>query len=260
MDKATDTTQAPQTGATYEYGSLAVQDANGTVSAATASESGVSWLDSAALAECRRLTAENAALAGRNAELRAALDEQGDELARVRREAASVPTELDGGRLLIVADSVASDADGLRTIECYGRFFVREDESTVPDPYYYIKLPVDADGVPIRPGDTVAWRDGTRHTVTAVATDTFTWEELGVQHMSVPAHLWRHVNPRTLEDVLHEFGGRLTADQVREIVELTPCCTLEPSGGSEYEVVIDYAAIADALNAAAGPAEPEAGE
>ncbi|ACV22597.1 restriction alleviation protein, Lar family [Slackia heliotrinireducens] len=57
-----------------------------------------------------------------------------------------------------------------------------------------------------------------------------------------------------------QVRGRLTADQVREIVELTHCCTLEPSGGSEYEVVIDYAAIADALNAAAGPAEPEAGE
>lgn len=193
---------------------------------------GAGWLDSAAARYCRRLTAENAALAERNAELRAALDEQGDELAALRREAASVPTELDGGRLLIVADSIASDADGLRTIEAYGHFFEREDES--PDPHGWMKLPVDMHGIPIRVGDTVAWRDGSRHTVTAVAPNAFTWEEDGGQRMSVPAHLWRHAEPRTVEDVLLEFAEGVQgqnadfvdlaaekyADEIRELTEV----------------------------------------
>jgi hypothetical protein len=202
MEKAT---QAPQTGDCTQDGYTPVQGRNGTASAATASESGVSWLDSAALAECRRLTAENAALTERNAELRAALDEQGDELAALRREAASVPTELESGRLLIVADSIASDGEGLRTIEAYGQFFEREDGGRDG----WMKLPVDADGVPIRVGDTLAWRDGTRHTVTAVAPNAFTWEEDDGQHMSVPAHLWHHAKPRTLEDVLRELADEV---------------------------------------------------
>ena len=73
----------------------------------------------------------------------------------------------------------------------------------------YMELPLDADGVPIRVGDTMAWRDGTRHTVTAVAPNAFTWEEDDGQHMSVPAHLWYHAKPRTLEDVLEEFASKV---------------------------------------------------
>jgi hypothetical protein len=235
MDKATDTAQAPQTGATYKYGSLAVPDANGTADAATASEGGVSWLDSAALAECRRLTAENAALAERNAELRAALDEQGDELAALRREAASVPTELESGRLLIVADSIASDADGLRTIEAYGRFFEREDGGRDG----WMKLPLDMDGVPIREGDTVQFVNdagGTGAFVEVCAvSEHYAYYDYG-KHFYRAANC-RHVKPRTLEDVLSDFAARVLnsghqwgldagkataecADEIRELTEV----------------------------------------
>lgn len=233
MDKAT---QAPQTGATYEYGSLAVPDANGTASAATASESGVSWLDSAALAECRRLTAENAALAERNAELRAALDEQGDELAALRREAASVPTELGNGRLLIVADSIASDADGLRTIEAYGRFYEREDGGRDG----WMKLPVDADGVPIRPDDLMACTafdtngfDGKEH---AMAVGNGFWvDKDGCTH--IPSET-RHVKPRTLEDVLADFAARVLNSGHQwglDAKEATAECAAEIRGLTEVE-------------------------
>ena len=235
MDKAT---QAPQTGATYKYGSLAVPDANGTADGTTASESGVSWLDSAALAECRRLTAECAALTERNAELRAALDEQGDELAALRREAASVPTELESGRLLIVADSIASDADGLRTIEAYGRFYEREDGATVPDPYYYVKRPVDADGVPIRVGDelyngkVIAFGGLNEGGVVFVHRG---FEDGNYILEAFASNVTHHVKPRTLEDVLADFAARVlnsghqwgldaqeaTAECAAEIRELT---------------------------------------
>lgn len=224
MDKAT---QAPQKGATYEYGSLAVPDTNGTADGATASESGVSWLDSAALAECRRLTAECAALTERNAELRAALDEQGDELAALRREAASVPTELDSGRMLIVADSIASDGEGLRTIEAYGHFYEREDGGLDG----WMELPLDMDGVPIRPGDEVEVNADGGYDVFAVTAHR--WVDIdGFAHDPMQT---RHVKPYTLEDVLADFAARVlnsghqwgldaqeaTAECADEIRELT---------------------------------------
>jgi hypothetical protein len=227
MDKAT---QAPQTGATYEYGSLAVPDANGTASAATASESGVSWLDSAALAECRRLTAENAALAERNAELRAALDEQGDELAALRRGAASVPTELENGRLLIVADSIASDGEGLRTIEAYGHFYEREDGGRDG----WMKLPVDADGVPIHVGDRLE-HDGVEiGSVTAVGfnAEPRVWVLPNGKNVSVSfcASDVRHHRQQTVEDVLRDMLEHADAydasyidayaDVIRELMEV----------------------------------------
>lgn len=222
MDKST---QAPQTGDCTQDGYTSVQGRNGTADGATASESGVSWLDSAALAECRRLTAECAALTERNAELRAALDEQGDELAALRREAASVPTELGSGRLLIVADSIASDADGLRTIEAYGRFFEREDGGRDG----WMKLPVDADGVPIRVGDWLVgvkrW-SGERFQVGRIEFDGEQWEAVDAETCdAIDAMDTRHVKPRTLEDVLADvargiLSEREGADEIRELMEV----------------------------------------
>jgi hypothetical protein len=232
MDKATDTAQAPQTGDCTQDGYTPVQGRNGTASAATASESGVSWLDSAALAECRRLTAENAALAERNAELRAALDEQGDELAALRREAASVPTELESGRLLIVADSIASDADGLRTIEAYGRFYEREDGCEDGGRDGWMELPLDMDGVPIREGDTVQFVNdagGTGAFVEVCAvSEHYAYYDYG-KHFYRAANC-HHVKPRTLEDVLADvargiLSEREGADEIRELMVSNPDLT-----------------------------------
>lgn len=70
----------------------------------------------------------------------------------------------------------------------------------------YMKLPVDADGVPIHVGDEVEWiNDNGKYKVCGVgelvalrthASDCFT----------VGPNRLRHVKPRTLEDVLRDFA------------------------------------------------------
>lgn len=71
----------------------------------------------------------------------------------------------------------------------------------------FMELPVDADGVPIRPDDLMACTafdtndfDGKEH-VMAVS-NGFWVDKDGCTH--IPSET-RHVNPRTLEDVLREF-------------------------------------------------------
>lgn len=69
----------------------------------------------------------------------------------------------------------------------------------------YLKLPVDADGVPIRIGDMVGLHGDTL--VNSMTFDGKNWyvSEAVISSDWVPAHNCRHVKPRTIEDVLREY-------------------------------------------------------
>ena len=97
----------------------------------------------------------------------------------------------------------------------------------------FMELPVDADGVPIRIGDTVCEVDV--RVPIKVMSLTFYDDCVDVNVCGMNPNLLRHVKPRTLEDVLedciNEFSKRCTegkydtrptvakyADEIRELM------------------------------------------
>lgn len=92
----------------------------------------------------------------------------------------------------------------------------------------YIKLPVDADGVPIHVGDRVDWH-GDAITIDWIEYDSTgeCYVGKGAEDGKIPDALapneCRHVKQRTIEDVLRDFRhGDLTiegaADELRELL------------------------------------------
>lgn len=76
----------------------------------------------------------------------------------------------------------------------------------------YMELPVDADGVPIRPGDEMENGKG-RVRVKAVTPDSF-FNSWGVP---LRTSAYRHHTPPTVEDVLREFAAEcVCANDVRD--------------------------------------------
>lgn len=67
----------------------------------------------------------------------------------------------------------------------------------------FMELPMDADGVPIRIGDTVCEVDD--RTPVKVMSLTFYEDCVDVNVCGMNPNLLRHVKPRTVEDVLREF-------------------------------------------------------
>ena len=92
----------------------------------------------------------------------------------------------------------------------------------------YMELPVDADGVPIRIGDTVTANDW-RYTREVVGFAVVCKDEEGYRVWHEP-HELTHVKPRTLEDVLTDFAEAIeergtewvdasqTANAIRELL------------------------------------------
>jgi len=77
----------------------------------------------------------------------------------------------------------------------------------------WVKLPVDSDGVPIRPGDVMEWCDADDihplvvRTVDAVGTYTFiAWKSEEGKFGQFYARNYRHHHATTVEDVLREFA------------------------------------------------------
>lgn len=71
----------------------------------------------------------------------------------------------------------------------------------------YMLLPVDADGVPIKPGDCVRGLEGENadaRFVTIHCDGTYDVGSRGWQ-----PHYLQHVNPRTVEDVLTDFANEV---------------------------------------------------
>lgn len=85
----------------------------------------------------------------------------------------------------------------------------------------WVRLPVDADGVPIHVGDVMEWDNGTFtvHELKVTEDGWTTWDE---QHgYTVHADECRHHRAPTVEDVLREFADEVrrccdTADTVAE--------------------------------------------
>ena len=71
----------------------------------------------------------------------------------------------------------------------------------------FMELPVDADGVPIRVGDTVEWlvKNGDYEVVAVGELVALKLGEDG--SFTIAADALRHVKPRTLEDVLRDLEG-----------------------------------------------------
>lgn len=84
----------------------------------------------------------------------------------------------------------------------------------------YMELPLDADGVPIRIGDTV--REVDDRVPMKVMSLTFYEDCVDVNACGMNPNLLRHVKPRTLEDVLLDAGVSIAAisDVAAEIREL----------------------------------------
>ena len=82
----------------------------------------------------------------------------------------------------------------------------------------YVKLPKDADGVPIHVGDVMGHRDfpNAKYTVVGIGEDSFfTRDGAGEIHKHI-ASLYPHYKP-TVEDVLREFANEVYADADNEI-------------------------------------------
>ena len=69
----------------------------------------------------------------------------------------------------------------------------------------YTRLPVDADGVPIHVGD-ICEMGGVQFKVRQLCTDGNCWWAVDGTGEFYIAELCHHVKPRTLEDVLREYG------------------------------------------------------
>lgn len=87
----------------------------------------------------------------------------------------------------------------------------------------YIKLPVDADGVPLEIGDELKCQDKSV-LLNSLIWDGKTWHasETIVSSGWYPSRLCEHVKPRTLEDVLNDYkhGDMTQEGAIAEIREL----------------------------------------
>jgi len=88
------------------------------------------------------------------------------------------------------------------------------DEITREIAERYIELPVDADGVPIKLGDRLAWHDAEGYSgemivdcIELYRSDRDRWSVHDIDDCLELSPLdCRHVKPRTVEDVLHDFA------------------------------------------------------
>lgn len=97
----------------------------------------------------------------------------------------------------------------------------------LPDMTAYVKLPVDADGVPIRVGDVMEWCDsGETLTVEGIGRDVLFYID-GENAEWTAARNKRHHKPPTVEDVLREFALRVAGKE---------CMT------ARHDVIAEYAA------------------
>lgn len=79
----------------------------------------------------------------------------------------------------------------------------------------WVRLPVDADGVPIRVGDVMenVIHPPTHREVTGVGVECFyAWEDGCGRYSQFDANCYRHYHAPTVEDVLREFAREIDAD------------------------------------------------
>lgn len=109
--------------------------------------------------------------------------------------------------LLRIADRIDAEHESA-CAEAYGNGVM-----SVPiaiDESQWVKLPVDADGEPIRIGDVMEWPDGSTAEVVGIGPDTFFYVEDGedAAEWSCASDKIHHHAP-TVEDVLREFAQEM---------------------------------------------------
>ena len=78
----------------------------------------------------------------------------------------------------------------------------------------WVRLPVDADGVPIHVGDVMEWCDPDGEVTVTCEVDAvgvecfFAWDGANGRYAQKCANAYRHHHPPTVEDVLDEFVAR----------------------------------------------------
>jgi len=108
------------------------------------------------------------------------------------------------GSLLAIADRIDAEHESA-CAEAYGNGV---ESVALPDMTAYVKLPVDADGVPIRVGDVMEWPT-TYETfeVVGIGDGTLFYIEDGSEQADwTGASTKRHHHAPTVEDVLREFA------------------------------------------------------
>lgn len=91
----------------------------------------------------------------------------------------------------------------------------------------WIRLPVDADGVPIHVGDVMEWCDPDGEVTVTCEVDAvgvecfFAWDGANCRYAQKCANVYRHHHEPTVEDVLREFADEVrrccdTADTIAE--------------------------------------------
>lgn len=88
------------------------------------------------------------------------------------------------------------------------------------DESQWVKLPVDADGVPIHVGDVMEWCDPDGEVTVTCEVDAvgvecfFAWDGANGRYAQKCANVYRHHHPPTVEDVLREFAEKVTDSQI----------------------------------------------
>ena len=122
-------------------------------------------------------------------------------------------------RLLAIADRIDAEHEKAVTaarsngITSYGSMVARE----------YVKLPVDADGVPIRLGDKVKLGDGTFEVRRLELYDMDSWDVLDRFGETFSPFYMHHVQPDTWERIIEDAANLVRGDN-ESVVELVERC------------------------------------
>ena len=125
------------------------------------------------------------------------------------REYANIATDRDiytGARLCKIADRIDERHERAVMSAMNDALYHANDESMAE--LGWIRLPVDADGVPIRVGDWVTGSFGGKARVVAIAEECAYWWESDGCHWC-EGYLLHHYHAPTVEDVLLEFAEKI---------------------------------------------------
>ena len=139
---------------------------------------------------------------------------------------------LETGEVIHVYGSEPNDPNAVNWGEQWRKI---ADEIEAEIESRYMELPVDADGVPIHPNDKLEHVTG----MWMFTADTLEVDRWGAHvrpngQARIQCANCRHVNPRTIEDVLHDFASKQhgitkeendaliaeCADEIRELMEV----------------------------------------
>ena len=117
---------------------------------------------------------------------------------------------MGGDSLRHIADRIDAEHESA-CAEAYGNGV---QSVALPDLTAYVKVPVDAEGKPIRIGDVMEWCDsGETLTVEGIGGDVLFYID-GENAEWTAARNKRHHHAPTVEDVLTEFAEKITDSQI----------------------------------------------